>query len=81
MPKQHDDGDDLYSGSDTDNFDTEFDRLTTPQLEQQLFTAPPRGADPEESKTAAATRLRQPPPLSTTQVCTLKHTHTHTHCW
>jgi hypothetical protein len=75
MPGKHDDGGDLYSGSDTDNFDTEFDRLTTPHLEQQLFTAPPRGADPEE-RTAAATRRRQPPPLSTNQV----RSSTHTHC-
>ena len=36
MPGKHDDGGDLYSGSDTDNFDTEFDRLTAPQLDHLL---------------------------------------------
>ena len=74
MPGKHDDGGDLYSGSDTDNFDAEPDQLNTTQLDQ-LFTAPPRGADPEE-RTAAATRRRQPPPLSTNQV----RSSTHTHC-
>ena len=75
---QHDD-----AGSDVeaDNFEAEFDRLSTPQLEQRP-TAPPR--DPEEcaSKTPAATRRRQPPSLSTnqTQVRSPPHTLLACHC-
>ena len=65
---QHDD-----AGSD-DNFESDSDRLTTPQLEQR-FTAPPRGVDPEEcaSKTPAATRRRQPR-TNQTQVRSPAHT-------